>query len=160
MGAGWLQRSPPSSWPPLFIFPFSSFWLGQMVACNYHQSKKSESKVAQSCPTLCDPMYCSLSGSSAHGIFQARVLEWVAISFSRGCSRPRNRTQVSRIAGRRFTVWATREANLHVNVCSAVTSFNMVMCIKNECVTFPRSIKSCDFAFQCRGYGFNPWSGC
>ena len=64
--------------------------------------KESESEVAQSCPTLCNPMDCSLSGSSVHGIFQARVLEWIAISFSRGSSRPRNRTQVSRIAGRHF----------------------------------------------------------
>ena len=67
------------------------------------------SEVAQSCPTLCDPMDCSLPGSSAHGIFQTRVLEWVAISFSRGSSQPRDRTQVSCTAGRRFTVWATRE---------------------------------------------------
>ena len=44
--------------------------------------EKSESEVAQSCPTLSDPMDCSLPGSSAHGIFQARVLEWVAIAFS------------------------------------------------------------------------------
>ena len=44
---------------------------------------KSESEVAQSCPTLCDPMDCSLPGSSVHGIFQARVLEWGAIAFSR-----------------------------------------------------------------------------
>ena len=66
-------------------------------------------EVAQSCPTLCDPMACSLQGSSVHGIFQERVLEWVAISFSRGSSRPRDWTQVSRIAGRCFTVWATRE---------------------------------------------------
>ena len=65
---------------------------------------ESESEVAQSCLTLCDPMDCSLSGSSVHGIFQARVLEWIAISFSRGPSRPRNRTWVSCIAGRRFTV--------------------------------------------------------
>ena len=43
---------------------------------------KSESEVAQSCPTLCDPMDCSPPGSSVHGIFQARILEWVAISFS------------------------------------------------------------------------------
>ena len=70
------------------------------------------SEVAQSCPTLCDPMDCSLSGSSVYGIFQARVLEWIAISFSRGSSRPRNWTQVSCIAGRRFTVWATREAQV------------------------------------------------
>ena len=44
----------------------------------------SESEVAQSCPTLCDPMDCSLPGFSVHGIFQARVLEWVAIAFSQG----------------------------------------------------------------------------
>ena len=67
----------------------------------------SECEVAQSCPTLCDPMDCSLPGSSVHGIFQARVLEWVAISFSRGSSQPRDWTRVSRFAGRRFTVWAT-----------------------------------------------------
>ena len=46
----------------------------------------SASEIAQSCPTLCSPMDCSLPGSSVHGIFQARVLEWVAISFSeRSC---------------------------------------------------------------------------
>ena len=61
-----------------------------------------------------DPMDYSLPGSSVHGIFQARVLEWVAISFSRGSSRPRDRTQVSHIVGRRFTVWATREASLTI----------------------------------------------
>ena len=65
---------------------------------------ESESEVAQSCPTLCDPMDCSLPGSSVHGIFQARVLEWIAISFSRGSSQPKDRTQVSRIVDRRFTV--------------------------------------------------------
>ena len=70
------------------------------------------SEVAQSCSTLCDPMDCSLSDSSVHGIFQARVLEWIAISFSRGSSRPRNQTRVSHIAGRRFTIWATREAKM------------------------------------------------
>ena len=48
--------------------------------------KKSESEVAQSCPTLCDPTDCSLLGFSIHGIFQATVLEWGAISFSRGSS--------------------------------------------------------------------------
>ena len=67
---------------------------------------ESESEVIQLCPTLCDPMDCRLPGSSVHGIFQARVLEWVAISFSRGSSQPRDRTQVC-TAGRHFTVWAT-----------------------------------------------------
>ena len=65
---------------------------------------KSKSEVAQSCPTLCDPMDCSLPGSSVHGIFQARVLEWGAISFSGGSSRPRDQTWVFHIVGRRFTV--------------------------------------------------------
>ena len=60
------------------------------------------SEVAQSCPTLCDPMDCSPPGSLVHGIFQAWILEWVAISFSRGSSQPRDWTQVSRIVGRRF----------------------------------------------------------
>ena len=64
---------------------------------------KMERKVAQLCPTLCNPMDCSLPGFSAYGIFQARVLEWVAISFPRGSSRPRDRTRVSHIVGRRFT---------------------------------------------------------
>ena len=64
---------------------------------------------AQSCPTLCDPMDSSLPGSSVHGIFQAIVLEWIAISFSKGSSQPSNRTQVSRIVNRCFTIWATRE---------------------------------------------------
>ena len=70
------------------------------------------SEVTQSCPTLCNPMDCSLPGFSIHRIFQARVLEWVAISFSRGSSQPRNQTWVSCIAGRCFTLWATREANI------------------------------------------------
>jgi len=67
------------------------------------------SAVAQSCPTLCNPMDRSLPGSSVHGIFRGIVLEWIAISFSRGSSWPRDRTQVSRIVDRCFTVWATRE---------------------------------------------------
>ena len=70
---------------------------------------KSESEVAQSCPTLCDPMDYSLPGSSVHGIFQAIVLEWIAISFSRGSSQPRDWIRVSCIVDRCFTVWATRE---------------------------------------------------
>ena len=66
--------------------------------------RRCESEVAQSCPTLCDPMDCSLSDPSVHGIFQARVLEWIATSFSRGSSRPRNQTRVPRTAGRRFNL--------------------------------------------------------
>ena len=61
--------------------------------------------VVQLCPTL-QPMDCSLTGSSVHGILQARILEWVALPFSRESSQPRDKTQVSCIAGRLLTVWA------------------------------------------------------
>ena len=81
------------------LFPTLTYWAISLL-----------SEVARSCPTLCNPMDCSLPGSSLHGILQARGLEWVAISFSRGSSRPRDRTQVSRIPGRCFNLWATREA--------------------------------------------------
>ena len=66
--------------------------------------------VTQSCLTLCDPVDCSPPGSSVHGILQARVLEWVAIFFSRGYSQARDQTQLSHTAGRLFNHWATREA--------------------------------------------------
>ena len=72
----------------------------------------------QSCPTLYDPTDCKLQGSSVHWIFQAKVLEWVAISFSRGSSRARDRTQVARIAGRCFTIWAILYTlKLHTAFC-------------------------------------------
>ena len=69
--------------------------------------RKKESEVSQSCPTLCNPVECSLPDSSVHGIFWARVLEWVALSFSRGSCQPSDRTRLSCIIGRHFTVWAT-----------------------------------------------------
>ena len=68
------------------------------------------SEVVQSCPTFCDPVDYRLPGISVHGILQARILEWVTISFSRGSSRPRDRTRVSWVGGRCFNLWATREA--------------------------------------------------
>ena len=64
---------------------------------------------AQLCLNLCDTMDCSPPGCSVHGILQARILEWVAIPFSRESSWPKDQTWVSCIAGRLFTVWATRE---------------------------------------------------
>ena len=62
--------------------------------------------------TLFDPMNWSPPVSSIHRIFQARILEWVAMPFSKGSSRPRDRTQISHIAGRLFTIWPNREAHL------------------------------------------------
>ena len=99
-----LTAEPPGK--PLSFPDFSKTQTeSRMVTVNYCWSD-----ITQSCPTLCNPVDCSLPGSSDHGIFQARVLEWVAISFSRGSSQPRDRTQVFCIASRLFTVWATLEA--------------------------------------------------
>ena len=75
----------------------------------------SESEVAQSYPTLYKPMDCSLPVSSVDGTLQARILEWVAISFSRGSFQHMDRTQVSCTAGRPFTILATK-GSLHINI--------------------------------------------
>ena len=80
---------------------------------------KVKVKSAQSFPTLCDPVDCSPPGSSVHGILQARILEWVAISFSRISSQPRDQTQVSHIAARCFNLWATREALIPIAAAAA-----------------------------------------
>ena len=76
--------------------------IGPCLQILSNSGKGSVSEVTQLCPTLCDPVDSSPPGSSVHGILQARILEWVAISFSRGSSQPRDQTQVSRIAGRCF----------------------------------------------------------
>ena len=71
--------------PTRFPRPWDSSGKNTGVGCHFllqYMKVKSESEVAQSCPTLSDPMDCSLPGSSAHGIFQARVLEWGTIAFS------------------------------------------------------------------------------
>ena len=72
--------------------------MGRALLLQRHLAPKSIVKVTQSCPTLCDPMDYTVLG-----ILQARILEWVAFPFSRGFSQPRDRTQVSRIAGGFFT---------------------------------------------------------
>ena len=74
--------------------------INQKLGMNTHTEEVKWSEVALSCPILCDPMDCSPPGSSVHGIFQARILEWVAISFSRGSSWPRNWTHLCRLKSR------------------------------------------------------------
>ena len=94
-----------SSW---FMYCWSMAWRIlsiTLLLCAAAAAAKS----LQSCPTLREPVDCSLPGSSVHGIFQAIVLEWIAISHSKGSSQPRDRTRVSCIVDRRFTAWATRE---------------------------------------------------
>ena len=89
---------------------------------------KQVSKVAQSGPTLCNPMDCGPPGSSVHGILQATILEWVAISFSRGSSRPWDRTQVSHTAGRRFNLWATRDELCYICIYSNISFLALNVC--------------------------------
>ena len=74
-----------------------SYWWNYKLSLILRETKPS---LTQSCPTLCNPVGCSPPRSFVHGIFQARVLEWAAISFSRGSSRPRDQTQVSRIVSK------------------------------------------------------------
>ena len=90
--------------------------VGQMV-------KKVKVLVTQLCLTLCDPMHCSPSDSSVHGILQARILEWAIICFSRGSSWPRDQTQVSCFAGRFFTNWTIRESQVAYWVVLFISSF-------------------------------------
>ena len=72
--------------------------------------------VAQSCPTLCSPVDCSPTGSFVHRFLQAKILEWVAISSSKGSSQPRDQTQDSCIAGRFFIIWAKREVHIYLSI--------------------------------------------
>ena len=95
-------------WERCFLFHiFIRFHLWILWMCVLLKRVLMLVLAAQSCLTLCDPMDCSPPGSSVHEIFQARILEWIAISFSGGSSHPRDRTWVSCTAGRFFTDWAT-----------------------------------------------------
>ena len=121
------------------IFPYTD----KCLVTDVKNKFMVESEIAQSCPTLCHPMACSLPGSSIHGIFQARILEWVAISFSRRSSQPMDWTRVSRIVGRCFTIWATREVQIYgylpgkacvsrcVHACMPVQSLQLCLTLCN-----------------------------
>ena len=106
------------------------------------------------------PVDCNASGSSVLGILQARILEWVAISFSRGSSRPRDRTQVSHIAGRCFNLWATKGTN---TIREVPTSRNNHL----PKASLPTAItlglwgwlSSKEFTCKCRRCRFDPWVG-
>ena len=87
------------------------------------KENKANVKVAQSRPTLCHPM-----DYTVHEILQARILEWVAVPFSRGSSQPRDWTQVSCIAGRFFTSWVTREAQRKIK--KSVKYIQHLLCAK------------------------------
>ena len=116
--------------------------------------------VAQSCPTLGDPVDYSLPCSSVLGILQAGILEWVALSFSRGPSQPRDRTGVSCIPGRFSTNWATREENQSITAKFFFLITNILKSKREDkwlgaeqvhfCMWFPRSTNNihCTFLKQ------------
>ena len=104
----------------LYFGELQNHWVWWVQQWNW---KKKKSEVTQSCPTLCDPVDYSPPGSCVHGILQARILEWVAISLSRWSFQPRDRTQVSCIAGRCFILWATREAGRWVQLSGGFWTF-------------------------------------
>ena len=84
--------------------------------------------VAQSCLTLCNPMDCRPPGPSVHGISQARILEWVAIHFSRGSSWPRDQTQVSRLSNWAHTLRAHTHTHTHTHKSTYII-YNTYMCV-------------------------------
>ena len=102
---------------------------------------KGKVKVAQSCPTLCDSM-----DYIVHGIPQARILEWVAFPFSRRSSQPRDRTQVSHIAGGFFTNCAIKEALLWFECGLIITWSNIISAITGiNALGWKRNLHSCGY---------------
>ena len=122
-----LSKAHLTSHSPLKGIQIWTYWLGEQVTQRSFQFSWNQNPrcytdtycvptrcqvlvlVAQSCPSLWDPMDCSPPGSSGHWILQTRILEWVAIALSRGSSQPRDWTWVSYRAGGFFTIWASRE---------------------------------------------------
>ena len=97
--------------------------------------------VAQSCLTLCDPVDCSPPGSSVHGILKARILEWVAIPFSRRCSWPRDRTRVSHIGGTFFVTEPPGKPKGHVASLSGIERWSPAWLVGILTTTLMRTAK-------------------
>ena len=124
---GWMAS--PTWWTWVWASSRSWWWIGKPSMLQFMGSQRAVhdwetfimyiewAEVAQPCPALCNPMDYSLPGSSVHGIFQARILEWGAISFSRRSSQPRDWIRVSCVVGRCFTVLATREVLHNIYYC-------------------------------------------
>ena len=138
LAGGFFTTAPPgkpiyhNTLKKLFYFWFCGSYRD---LCPFLLKVKSESEITQLCPTLWDPMDCSLWGSSIHGIFQARVLEWVAISFSRRSSPPRDRSRVFHILSRCFYS-LSHQGNLHL----IVFFFPWLLLVSSLCLRCPVEI--------------------
>ena len=103
------------TWSVCDVFPYQfQSWAPEPLSLSFSFSLCLPQLVLQSRSILCDPMDCSLPGSSVHGVLQARILAWVAIPFYRRFSQSRDRTQVFCLAGRFFTICTTRGAFLSI----------------------------------------------
>ena len=126
----------PHRWQPTRLpRPWDSPGKNTGVGCHFLlqcMKVKSGSEVAQSCPTLSDPMDCSLPGSSVHGIFQARVLEWGAIAFSILCTSS-------------------------FQLMFRPTQFPCVL--KDKHLRLPWWFSGKESTYQCKEHGSDPWSG-
>ena len=153
-GFDWTSGS-ISSWGPRNQTPVSSLLSETVVVV----------LVTQSCPTLCDCTDYRPPGSSIHGILQARILEWVAIPFSRGSSRPRDQTQASYTASRFFTIWATGKIwnigiTQRLGSCVFYGSCQSASCLyldKEEISVTVTTARNCFLLFSYLLLG-NPWS--
>ena len=123
-----------------FNYYFNAWRSCQFCSFLFQHRHKVKLLVTQSCPTLWDP-----PGSSVHGIFQVRILEWVAMSFFVGSSWTRDRTQLSLIAGRFFTIWATRRANKDTNIDTCIPIYRLLWWLNGK-----------ESSCQSRRQGFNP----
>ena len=125
LGDLWVWRS---------ISPRSLTAVCLLVITSLLKFEKQKVLVTQSCPTLWDPLDCSPAGSSVPGVVQARIPEWVAISFSRGSSWSRDQTQVSCISRRFFTIWDITTSLLKFKYRQTVSPLPEVpwhSCLKN-----------------------------
>ena len=124
-------------WQPTPVFlPGESQERQSLVGCRlwgHTESDTTEVTWQQQQQTLCDPMGCSLPGSSIHGILQARILEWVAIPFSRASSQPRDGTQVSYIAGGFFIIWVTRGALHPFSKSHLIMTYDLIVVLNEVC---------------------------
>ena len=147
-------------WPLLLTscVQFSTYWpqfswLQGLSLCFLYAQMYCCCLVAKSRPTLCEPKDCSLPGSSVHGISQARILEWVAISSSSRSSRPRNRTCISCIGRWVFHHWATWEAP---QMYYDALNFNLSLCTIKPLLETRFSDSTPEFVNESIGAG--PWA--
>ena len=123
-------------------------WGKKIEASKASMWKKGESGSLSCVQLFWDPMEYSPPGCSVYGILQAKILEQVSITFSRESSQPRDRTQVSCIAGRFYTIWATRETPIHCMCCAVLSHFSHVWLFVTLWTVPPKAPLSMGFSRQ------------